>query len=105
YIDTTGNMSKGLEELNQAALSESLLPYTDPTIYPRPVLELLGRTALKARDFRTAESAYRRALENEPGSGRALWGLAKACEGLGKKEDAAKMLKEFRRVWSGDELK
>src|SRR5439155_20756700 len=56
YIDTaTGNMTKGLEELNRAAVSESLLPYTDPTVYPRPVLELLGRTALKARNFRTAE--------------------------------------------------
>src|SRR3989442_13532282 len=52
YIDTaTGNMTKGLEELNRAAVSESLLPYTDPTVYPRPVLELLGRTALKGRDF------------------------------------------------------
>ena len=102
---STGNVNQGLAELNRSAMSESLLPYTDPTVYPRPVLELLGKTALKARDFRTAESAYRRALENEPGSGRALWGLAKALEGLGKKEDAAKMLKEFRRVWSGDEFK
>ena len=98
-------MSTGLEELNRAAASESLLPYTDPTAYPRSVLELLGRTALKARDFRTAESAYRRALENEPGSGRALWGLAKASEGLGRKQDAEKMMAEFRRVWRGDELK
>src|SRR5213594_2303174 len=104
YIDTTGNMAKGLEELNRAAVSESLLPYTDPTVYPRPVLELLGRTALKARNFRAAESAYRRALENEPGSGRALWGLAKAFEGLGRKQDAEKVMAEFRRVWRGDEL-
>jgi len=105
YIDTaTVNMTKGLEELNRAAVSESLLPYTDPTVYPRPVLELLGRTALKARNFRTAESAYRRALENEPGSGRALWGLAKAFEGLGRKQDAEKVMAEFRRVWRGDEL-
>src|SRR5436309_3370786 len=105
YIDTaTGNMTKGLEELNRAAVSESMLPYTDPTVYPRPVLELLGRTALKARNFRTAESAYRRALENEPGSGRALWGLAKASEGLERKQDAEKMMAEFRRAWHGDEL-
>src|SRR5207247_6061898 len=106
YIDTaTGNMTKGLEGLNRAAVSESMLPYTDPTVYPRPVLELLGRTALKARNFRTAESAYRRALENEPSSGRALWGLAKASEGLEGKQDAEKMMAEFRRAWRGDELK
>src|SRR5437867_3127292 len=105
YIDTaTGNMTNDLEELNRAAVSDALLPYTDPTVYPRPVLELLGRTALKARNFRTAESAYRRALENEPGSGRALWGLAKAFEGLGRKQDAEKVMAEFRPVWRGDEL-
>jgi tetratricopeptide (TPR) repeat protein len=106
YIDaTTGDVKKGLDGLNRAAMSESLLPYTDPTVYPRPVLELLGKTALKARDFRTAESAYRRALENEPGSGRALWGLAKASEGSGRRQDAEDMLNEFRRVWRGDELR
>ncbi len=106
YIDaTTGNPKKGLDGLDRSAVSESLLPYADPTVYPRPVLELLGKTALNARDFRTAESAYRRALENEPGSGRALWGLVKASEGSGKKEEAETMLAEFRRVWRGEELK
>ena len=106
YIEaSTGDVNQGLGELNRCAMSESLLPYTDPTVYPRPVLELLGKTALKARDFRSAESAYRRALENEPGGGRALWGLAKALEGLGKKEDAEKMMTEFRGVWRGEELR
>ena len=106
YIEaSTGDVNQGLGELNRCAMSESLLPYTDPTVYPRPVLELLGKTALKARDFRSAESAYRRALENEPGSARALWGLAKALEGLGKKEDAEKMMTEFRGVWRGEELR
>lgn len=106
YIDaTTGSPKKGLEGLNRSAASESLLPYTEPTMYPRPVLELLGHTALKSRDFRTAESAYRRALDKEPGGGRALWGLAKAAEGLGNKEEAGKMLAEFRRVWRGEDLK
>src|SRR5207247_10146790 len=101
----TGRMTKGRAGRNRAAVCESLRPYTDATVYPRPVLELLGRTALKARNFRTAESAYRRALENEPGSGRALWGLAKAFEGLGRKQDAEKVMAEFRRVWRGDELR
>jgi tetratricopeptide (TPR) repeat protein len=104
YIDvSTGNLTKGFEGLNRAAKSESLMPYTDPTVYPRPVLELLGKAAIRARDFRTAESAYRRALENEPGSGRALWGLATAYEGLGRKQESEKMMMEFRRVWRGED--
>jgi tetratricopeptide (TPR) repeat protein len=106
YIEATaGNVGRGLIGLDRSAVSEARLPYADPTLYPRPVLELLGKTALKAGDLRAAESAFRRVLENEPGSGRALWGLAKVSEGLGKKEDAAKMLAEFRRVWRGEELK
>jgi tetratricopeptide (TPR) repeat protein len=105
YIDASaGEVKKGLDELDRAALAESQLPYTDPTVYPRPVLELLGKTALKAGNFRAAELAYRRALENEPGGGRALWGLAKALEGLGRTEDAEQTLKEFHRVWRGEEL-
>lgn len=106
YIDvSTGNLKKGFEGLNRAAKSESLMPYTDPTVYPRPVLELLGKAALNARDFQAAENAYRRALQNEPGSGRAMWGLATAYEGLGKKQESEKMIAEFRRVWRGEDLK
>jgi tetratricopeptide (TPR) repeat protein len=104
YIDaTTENLERGLDGLNRAATLESELPYTEPKAYPRPVLELLGRTALDARNFQTAESAYRRALENEPGSGRALWGLARALEGLGESDGAEEMLNEFRRVWRGED--
>src|SRR5207249_9218205 len=88
----------GIRDRNVTGVQTCALPIS------RPVLELLGRTALKARNFRTAESAYRRALENEPGSGRALWGLAKAFEGLGRKQDAEKVMAEFRSVWRGDEL-
>ena len=104
YIDVSaGNLERGLDGLRRAATLESELPHTDPTVYPRPVLELLGRTALDARDFQTAESAYRRALENEPGGGRALWGLAKALEGLGENAAAVETLNEFRRVWRGED--
>lgn len=106
YIEAkTGDVKRGLDALNRSATSEFELLYTDPPVYPRPVLELLGRTALNARDFQTAESAYRRALVNEPGGGRALWGLAKALEGLGKKDEAEKALMEFNQMWRGDELR
>jgi len=106
YIEArTGSVKKGLDGLRRVATSESQLPYTDPTVYPRPVLELMGKTALDARDFASAEFAYRRALENEPGSGRCLWGLAKALEGLKKTDEAEKTMAEFHRVWRGEELK
>jgi len=65
---------------------------------------LLGKVAFMANDFQTAESAYLQALENEPRSGRALWGLAKAFESLGKEDDAEEMLEEYRQVWRGEAL-
>ncbi len=105
YIEAmTGDVNNGLVGLRRAAASESEMPYTEPPVYPRPVLELLGSAALKVRDFEAAESAYRRALENEPSSGRALWGLAKAFESLGNADDAEEMLEEYHRVWRGEEL-
>src|SRR5436309_4336258 len=95
YIDAkSGNLKKGLDGLRRAATREADLPYTDPTVYPRPVLELMGRTALDGKDFAAAEFAYRKTLENEPGGGRALWGLAKALDGLGKKAEAEKTMAE-----------
>jgi tetratricopeptide (TPR) repeat protein len=106
YIDArAGNLKKGLEALRRAALEESQLPYTDPTVYPCPVFELMGKTALDGHDFASAEFAYRQTLENEPGGGRALWGLARALEGLGKKAEAEKAMVEYHRVWRGDDLK
>jgi tetratricopeptide (TPR) repeat protein len=106
YIDTrAGRIKEGLAALDRSAKAEAELPYTDPTEYPRPVLELLGRASLDTHEFRIAESAYRRALEREPGGGRALWGLAKAFAGLGKNDQAQKTLQEFRQVWRGEELK
>ncbi len=105
YIDViTGDVDGGLEGLRRAAVSESEMPYTEPPVYPRPVLELLGNAALRAGEFQAAESAYLRALENEPQSGRALWGLAKAFEGLGQAEDAEEMMQAHRRVWRGEAL-
>lgn len=100
-----GDWKIGLEGLERSAKLEGALPYTDPTLYPRPVLELLGRAALDARDYHTAESAYRRALEKEPGSGRALWGLSKALQGLHRSTEARSMVDEFRRTWRGEALK
>jgi hypothetical protein len=106
YIDAkSGNLKKGLDGLRRAAAREAELPYTDPTVYPRPVLELMGKTALDGHDFGSAEFAYRKTLENEPGGGRALWGLAQTLQGLGKKDEAERTLTEFHRVWRGNDLK
>ena len=94
-----GRREKGIELLRRAARMEAELLYTEPPAYPRPALEMLGKTALLLRDFKEAEAAYRQALDNEPGSGRALWGIARALHGAGKGADSEKAYAEFVRVW------
>ena len=47
-----------------------------------------ANVALALGDYATAEKAYREALEREPGSGRAYFGLAASLDGLGKSAEA-----------------
>lgn len=95
-----GKGAKGLELLRKAARLEDELLYTEPPAYPRPIVEHLGKIALQMRAFREAESAYRRALEREPGSGRALHGLAQALHGTGNRAEAERVHAEFSRAWT-----
>ena len=94
-----GKREKGIDLLRKAARMEAELLYTEPPAYPRPALEMLGKTALLLRDFKEAEAAYRQALDNEPGSGRALWGIAQALNGASKRTESDKAYAEFVRVW------
>jgi len=70
-----GHKRKGLDLLERAATRELALPYNEPAAYPRPVWEAMGQAALGARDRKRAETAFRRALEQNPGSSRARLGL------------------------------
>jgi tetratricopeptide (TPR) repeat protein len=81
------------------ALEADML-YTDPPTYPRPFLESAGRLALRSRDFKTAEARYRKLLEHEPGSGRALSGLAEALAGEGKTSEADSVRADFQKAWA-----
>ncbi|MBI3666582.1 MAG: hypothetical protein HY236_10235 [Acidobacteria bacterium] len=74
----SGRKAKGLDTLERAANSEILLPYNEPPIYPRSVWEALGKEALDLREWTRAESAFRHALEQYPGSPYAKDGLSAA---------------------------
>jgi tetratricopeptide (TPR) repeat protein len=70
-----GKVGPALKKLEQAADIERRMIYSEPPYYPRPVLEVLGQVALKNGRRAEAESAFRRALEQYPGSFRAQNGL------------------------------
>jgi len=69
-----------LQQLDKAARAELALRYTEPTSYPRPVLEVLGQVALKEGRAEVAERAFRQALEQYPESVGAKAGLRAAME-------------------------
>jgi len=79
---------------------EADMLYTEPPSYPRPFLEFLARRALRKRDFKTAETQYRKLLEREPESGRALWGIAQALAGQQRTVEAQSFQDEFRKAWA-----
>ena len=73
-----GNVDKKIQILGRAARDERALRYTEPTSYPRPVLEVLGQVALKEGKAQIAERAFRDALEQYPESAGAKAGLRAA---------------------------
>jgi len=70
-----GKLDPALRKLEQAATLELRMTYSEPPFYPRPVLEALGQAALKNGRLDQAESAFKRALGQYPGSFRAQAGL------------------------------
>ena len=73
-----GKTEKGLKDLERAATRERSLRYNEPPQYPRPVLEVLGKNALRHGKRELAERAFRQALEQYPESHGAREGLRAA---------------------------
>jgi tetratricopeptide (TPR) repeat protein len=70
-----GKSDKGLKLLEKAAVRERALRYNEPPQYPRPVLEVLGREALRLGKRDLAAKAFREALQQYPESHGAREGL------------------------------
>ena len=78
----SGKLDKGLGGMQKAAAAERRLRYNEPTSYPRPILEVLGRYALKHNRIELAEKAFREALDQYPESAGAKRGLQAAAQAL-----------------------
>jgi tetratricopeptide (TPR) repeat protein len=78
------NVGKAIKILQSAARKERALRYSEPTTYPRPVLEVLGQVAFLNGKLELAKAAFREALEQYPASPRAERGLAETLSRMEK---------------------
>jgi hypothetical protein len=85
---------------NRAVGLEADMLYTEPPAYPRPILQSVAKHALRNRDFKTAETQYRKLLDRDPGNGWALWGLAEAMAAQNNTSEAQMFREAFRKAWA-----
>jgi thiosulfate/3-mercaptopyruvate sulfurtransferase len=88
-----GKTDRSLATLETAVKQERALRYNEPPSYPRPVAQVLGQFALKAGKPELAEAAFRQALQQYPGFGRASAGLTEVARLTGKSLAAAPALR------------
>lgn len=95
-----GKADEAIAKMREAIEEEAKLGYSEPPIYPNPTEEVAGKLCLQLKRWREAEEFFRAALERDPGSGRALLGLAKAAEALGKTDEARSYQAAYLKAWS-----
>lgn len=71
----SGDWPKARKLFGKAIAAERALRYNEPPNYPRPAAEALGQAAMRKGDAKTAERAFRLALEQFPSDWHAESGL------------------------------
>jgi tetratricopeptide (TPR) repeat protein len=94
-----GKADEAIKLLREAVEGEINLGYSEPPIYPNPTEEAAGRVALQLKRWKEAEEFFRAALERDPGSGRAYFGLMQALQGAGREAEAREVYAKFVKAW------
>jgi tetratricopeptide (TPR) repeat protein len=95
-----GHADEAVATLRKALDREKAIGYSEPPLYPHPMEEVVGQTLLGLRRWADAESMFDAALIRDPGSGRALYGLAMAQQRAGHADQARATLAKFRAAWA-----
>lgn len=98
-----GRWDRARTRFEAARRSEASIPYGEPPVWPRPVVETLGHATLRAGQVAEARTAFEAALRQRPHSGHALAGLAAAQEAAGDRAGARDTSRAILEAWpSGD---
>jgi tetratricopeptide (TPR) repeat protein len=95
-----GKADEAIAKLREGVEEEIKLGYAEPPLYPNPMEEVAGKVCLELKRWKEAEEFFRAALERDPGSGRAYFGLMQAQQALGKDVEAHDSFAKFVKAWS-----
>jgi tetratricopeptide (TPR) repeat protein len=95
-----GKADEAIAKLREGVEEEIKLGYSEPPFYPNPMEEVAGKVSLELKRWKEAEEFFRAALERDPGSGRAYFGMMQAQQALGKDAEARKSYAKFLKAWS-----
>jgi tetratricopeptide (TPR) repeat protein len=95
-----GKTDEAIAKLREGIEEEIKLGYSEPPLYPVPMEEVAGKVCLDLKRWKEAEEFFTAALERDPGSGRAYFGLMQAQQALGKDTEARQSFAKFLKAWS-----
>jgi tetratricopeptide (TPR) repeat protein len=95
-----GKAAEAIAKLREGVEEEIKLGYSEPPLYPNPMEEVAGKICLELKRWKEAEEFFRAALERDPGSGRAYFGLMRAQQALGKDAEARGSYAKFVKAWA-----
>jgi tetratricopeptide (TPR) repeat protein len=95
-----GKAAEAIAKLREGVEEEIKLGYSEPPLYPNPMEEVAGKVCLELKRWKEAEEFFRAALERDPGSGRAYFGLMRAQQALGKDAEARDSYAKFVKAWA-----
>jgi tetratricopeptide (TPR) repeat protein len=90
---------EAIEHLKLAVTHADAMVYDEPPQWFAPPRESLGGAYLHTRAYALARDTFESALRRHPRSGRALYGLMRAYEGLGDTTRAAEARQKFLTAW------
>lgn len=91
---------RAIAHLDRAIRFEDALVYQEPGDWPHSGRVILGRVLLAAGRADEAEVVYWEDLRRNPETGWALFGLKRALEAQGKKDDAMLIEARLEKAWS-----
>jgi len=93
------NYDGAIAHLERAVRLEDALVYTEPAEWHYPPREALAAVLLEAKRPAEAETVYWADLKRNRNNGWSLYGLMKALQAQGKRDEAALVEARFKKAW------